>query len=58
MLEPESGLSRQDRAMLRHAATPGTALVRVLNNLAGALQALQREADFRLIQKLRVMLEK
>jgi hypothetical protein len=57
MLEPDSGLSRQDRAMIRLAATPGTSLVRVLNNLAGALQATHREEDFNLIQRLRVMLE-
>lgn len=57
MLEPEGGLSRQDRAVIRLAATPGLTLVRVLNNLAGALQAPRWEADSRLVQRLRVLLE-
>jgi hypothetical protein len=57
LLEPESDLTRQQRGMLRKTASPGTMLVRVLNNLASAFQAAGRDADFQLIQRLRGMLE-
>jgi regulator of sirC expression with transglutaminase-like and TPR domain len=53
LLEPESDLTRQQRVMLRKTATPGTMLVRVLNNLASAFQAAGRDGDFQLVQRLR-----
>lgn len=57
LLEPESDLTRQQRSLLRKTASPGTMLVRVLNNLASSCQAADREADFLLVQRLRGMLE-
>jgi hypothetical protein len=57
LLEPESDLTRQQRAELRKTATPVGTLVRVLNNLAAAFQAAERQEDFQLVQRLRAMIE-
>ena len=57
LLERESDLTRQQRIQLRKSADPGTILIRVLNNLAAALQTADREQDAHLIQRLRGMLE-
>lgn len=58
LLEPESDLTRQQRALLRKSADPCSILVRVLNNLAAALQSADREQESQLIQRLRTTLER
>lgn len=57
LLEPESDLTRQQRSLLRKTASPTVILVRLLNNLAAALQAAERETDFQLVQRLRATLD-
>jgi regulator of sirC expression with transglutaminase-like and TPR domain len=57
LLEPESDLTRQQRAELRKTATPVGTLVRVLNNLAAAFEAAERQEDFQFVQRLRAMIE-
>jgi hypothetical protein len=52
--DPEIG--RQERDILRHAASPGSVLLRLLNNLHEALQHEGRREDARLIRKLRASL--
>lgn len=57
LLEAESDLTRQQRALLRKSTDPGSILIRVLNNLAADLKTAGREQDSQLIQCLRAMLE-
>ena len=57
LLEPESDLTRQQRAELRKTATPVGTLVRVLNNLAAAFQMAERDEDFQFVLRLRAMIE-
>ena len=46
-------LGRNERAILRQAADPGSVLLRLLNNLAEALEGKGRGTDARLIRRLR-----
>lgn len=58
LLEEESDLSRQQRAQLRQTADPHTILVRILNNLASAMQQVGRDDDAALIERLLAPLAK
>jgi Transglutaminase-like superfamily len=53
--DPEIG--RQERALLRHTADPGTVILRLLNNLYEALNQAGRREDARLIRKLRASMQ-
>lgn len=53
--DPEIG--RQERALLRHSADPGTVILRLLNNLIEALNQAGRRDDARLIRKLRASMQ-
>ena len=46
-------LGREERAVLRRSADPGTILVRLLNNLVAALDSAGRDEDAALVRKLR-----
>lgn len=50
-------LGRNERQMLRQSADPGMVLLRLLNNLVVALDGAGRQADARLIRKLRATLK-
>jgi regulator of sirC expression with transglutaminase-like and TPR domain len=50
-------IGRQERAILRQTADPGTVLLRLLNNLLAALQDVGRAEDAQLIRKLRATLK-
>ncbi|HSP43957.1 MAG TPA: transglutaminase-like domain-containing protein [Luteolibacter sp.] len=50
-------LSREERDHLRRAATTGTILLRLLNNLVAALDAAKRPDDARLVRDLRGLLK-
>lgn len=49
-------LSRSQRALLRQSADPGTLLIRLLNNLHGALEHAARDEDAQLVQELQATL--
>jgi regulator of sirC expression with transglutaminase-like and TPR domain len=50
-------LGRAERNVLRHTADPGTVLLRLLNNLVGALEGADRKDDAKLVRKLRATLK-
>ncbi len=49
-------LSRSQRTLLRQSAGPGTILIRLLNNLHGALEHAARDEDAQLVQELQATL--
>jgi regulator of sirC expression with transglutaminase-like and TPR domain len=50
-------IGREERAILRQTADPGTVLLRLLNNLLASLQDAGRSEDAQLIRKLRATLK-
>ena len=50
-------LTRDERAILGQAVDPGRVLIRLLNNLVGALDAAKRKDDAALVRKLRETLK-
>lgn len=56
LLEQDSDLTNVQRARLRQPADPGSILIRILNNLAAALEYADREEDAELVKRLLAML--
>lgn len=50
-------LGREERAILKQTADPGTILLRLLNNLVSALNAAGRAEDAKLVRRLRATLK-
>jgi hypothetical protein len=57
LVENGAELTRQQRATLRETANPGSILLRLLNNLASALEHAGRPEDAKLIEELHKTLE-